>query len=100
MEREIRDTKRILAGLDAGIEETSDETLKAALKQDFTAKSALLKRQEAALKEFLRETGLLNDSSRVQIYGFGHSQASKAVWTVKKNTLTNAAGQTLSLIHI
>lgn len=95
MEREIRDTKRILAGLDAGIEETSDETLKAALKQDFTAKSALLKRQEAALKEFLRETGLLNDSSRVQIYGFGHSQASKAVWTVKKNTLTNAAGQTI-----
>ena len=86
MEREIRDTKRILAGLDAGIEETSDETLKAALKQDFTAKSALLKRQEAALKEFLRETGLLNDSSRVQIYGFGHSQASKAVWANRKAT--------------
>lgn len=94
MERGIRDTKRILAGLDAGIAETS-EALKAALKQDFTAKSALLKRQEAALKEFLRETGLLNDSSRVQVTGFGRSQASKAVWAVKKNTLTNAAGQTI-----
>ena len=95
MEREIRDTKRLLAGLDAGIEETSDGALKAALKQDFTAKSALLKRQEAALKEFLRETGLLNDSSRVQVYGFGRSQASKAVWAVKNNTLTNAAGHTI-----
>lgn len=86
MERKIRDTKRILAGLDAGIEETSDEALKAALKQDFTAKSALLKRQEATLKEFLRETGLLNDSSRVQVYGFEHSQASKAVWANRKAT--------------
>lgn len=84
MEREIRDTKRLLAGLDAGIEETSDGALKAALKQDFTAKSALLKRQEAALKEFLWETGLLNDSSRVQVSGFGHSQASKAVWANRK----------------
>lgn len=84
MERQIRDTKYVLAGLDTGRKEADNAALVAALEQDFTAKSALLKRQEAALNAFLRETGLPKDASRVQVPGFGRSQASKAVWANRK----------------
>ena len=72
MEREIRATKRELAGLD-----------EAGFKEEFAQQSVKLKQQEQKLKDFTRATDRRVDSARVQVQGFGHSQASKAVWANK-----------------
>lgn len=72
LEREIRATKRELTAFDA-----------AGLKEDFARQSVKLKAQEARLREFTGATGQRVDSARVQVQGFGHSQASKAVWANK-----------------
>lgn len=72
MEREIRATKRELAGLD-----------EAGFKEEFAQQSVKLKQQEARLREFTGVTGQRVDSARTQVQGFGHSQASKAVWANK-----------------
>lgn len=60
-------TKRELAGYDAGIHATDDESLKADLQAAFDRKSVLLKKQEAALKDFAKQTGLIRDRSREQV---------------------------------
>lgn len=83
MERRIRDTKRTLAGYDEAIKESSGG-LKAGLKADFDTTSAKLKRQEAALSDFLHQTGLRRDATRVWASEFGRSQAQKAVWGAKR----------------
>lgn len=68
MEREIRATKRALAGLDA-----------AEFQAEFTQQSVKLKQQEAQLKAFTRQTGQRVDTLRTQVQGFGRSQTQKAV---------------------
>lgn len=68
MEREIRATKRALSGLD-----------EAGFKTEFAQQAVKLKRQEAQLKAFARETGRRVDSARTQVQGFGRSEAQKAV---------------------
>ncbi len=85
MERRIRATKRELAGYDAGIIATDDESLKADLQAAFDRKSVLLKKQEAALKDLTKQTGLTRDRSREQSYGFNKSVSQKAVITSKGN---------------
>lgn len=72
MEREIRATKRELTAFDA-----------AGLQEDFARQSVKLKVQEQKLKDFTRATDRRVDSARVQVQGFGHSQASKAMWANK-----------------
>lgn len=83
MERRIRATKRELAGYDAGIGATTDDSLKAELQTAFDRKSVLLKRQEAALKDFTKQTGLARDRAREQAYGFNKSVSQKAVFAEK-----------------
>ena len=72
MERNIRATKRELSAFDA-----------AGLKEDFARQSIKLKAQEQKLRDFARATDHRVDSARVQVQGFGHSQASKAAWANK-----------------
>lgn len=86
MERRIRATKRELAGIDEGIRAAETDELRNALRADFNGSSVRLKKQEAALKEFLRKAGLDKDSARVQTCGFGRSQAQKAVQAAKRNS--------------
>lgn len=83
-ERKIRETKRILASQDECIKNSSSESLKNAIQNDFNVFSIKLKRQEAKLNDFCDKTGLLKDNARVQKYGFGRSTAQKAVWVNKK----------------
>lgn len=83
MERRIRATKRELAGYDAGIAATADDSLKAELQTAFDRKSVLLKRQEAALRDFTKQTGLARDRAREQAYGFNKSVSQKAVFAEK-----------------
>lgn len=83
MERKIRKTKRLLAGYDEAIKNAPDDAAKRALLADFRALSAKLQAQEKQLKDFLYQTGLARDASRVQVLGFGRSRAQKAVWASK-----------------
>lgn len=74
MERSMRKTKREILAADA----TGD-------KDRFTEKSVLLRRQREEYGKFSKAAGLLTQNQRTQVDGFGHSQASKAVWAAKGN---------------
>lgn len=79
MERRIRATKRELAGYDAGIQAADDESLKEELQTAFDRKSVLLKRQEAALKDFTKQTGLARDRTREQVSAHFDSKQGKTI---------------------
>lgn len=80
MERKIRESKREVSALDAARQANT----KLHLDADFNRAAMELKRREAALKGYLKETGLNRDRSREQVQGFGRSQSSKAVWANRK----------------
>ena len=84
MERTIRTTKRELVGIEEGIKTSKNDDLRNALRNDFNSAAVRLKKQEKTLKEFLHKAGLDNDSARVQVRGFGHGQAQKAISADKK----------------
>ena len=96
MERQIRATRRELAGYDAAMSAADPDTA-AAIRNDFDEAAVKLKKQEAALREYCRSNGLLEDSSRVQtLYGdgttqgFGRSTSQKAVWANRKALKTDS----------
>jgi hypothetical protein len=74
MERSMRKTKREILAADA----TDD-------KDRFTEKSVLLRRQKEEYGRFSKAAGLSLRNERAQVGGFGHSQASRAVWAAKGN---------------
>lgn len=93
-ERSIRKSKTLLAGYDAAIKEASNANLENCLREEFTAESVKLKRIEAEMKDFCKQTGRSVDSARTQVYAvkddsgriinFGRSVSQKAVWANKK----------------
>jgi hypothetical protein len=88
LERKIRETKRILAAQDEFFNNTSSESMKKAIKNNFDDFSIKLKRQEAQMNTFCEKTGLLVDNARVQKYSFGRSTAQKAVSSANKHYKT------------
>ena len=81
-ERTVRKYKRrYLAETEAGV--------------DTTASAVKLRQARQELAEFISATGGRADSARTSVAGFGRSEASRAAWDVRHNTLTNAAGQTI-----
>lgn len=94
VERAVKSTKRQLVVLDEAIKNATSDELKAELKAEFSSKSVLLKRQEARLKDFCKQTGIYYDNSRLQVFtqatengikNWGKSVSSKAVWANKKS---------------
>ena len=79
MERDIRDTRRKLSGYNEAAKNGIDMT------EDFAKESVKLKQQEAALKDFCRQTNLYRDSNRYQVLGFDKSVSQKAVHKAKQN---------------
>ena len=73
METVIRKTKRELIGYES-----------AGLKDDYIAAAVKLKRQRDAYKEFSYLADMAQQKELTQIYGFGHSQESKAAWANRK----------------
>lgn len=73
MERSMRKTKREILAADA----TDD-------KDSFAEKSVLLRRQKEEYGRFSKAAGLSVRNERAQVGGFGHSQASRAVWAERK----------------
>ena len=75
METAIRKTKRQLICYEA-----------AGLEEDYLAAAIKLKQQRKHYAEFSHAAGLAQQKDRTQVYGFGHSQASRATWANKKVT--------------
>lgn len=85
MERQIRKERSKLAGIDTAIKASSDEELKASLKNDFDSLSVKLKSHEAKYKDFSYKTGLPPQKQRLQMYGFNKSVSRKAVHNAQKH---------------
>ena len=93
-ERKIREYKRVLAGLNSGMENAGEE-VRNVLQDEFNKESVRLKKQEAELKDLCYQTGRRYESARTQVHaakdssgnivGFGRSVSQKAVWANKKS---------------
>lgn len=93
-ERKIRESKRLLAGYDAGIKDAPDTETERFLKEAFDQESVRLKKKESELRDFCRQTNRAVDSFRTQIHAvrdkngriinFNKSVSQKAVWADKK----------------
>lgn len=84
LERRVRDCKLRLSATDAARQETTDPKLRAQLDEDFAKQSKALREARDKLADFQTGTGLLPDTSRTQVYGFGRSIAQKAVAAQKR----------------
>lgn len=100
MERHIRATKRELAGYDAGIKYTDDDSLKEDLQTAFNRKSVLLKKQEAALKGFTTQTGLRRDRSREQVSAHYDIKGTKTVVAFNKSVSQKAINANNKMLQI
>lgn len=93
-EREIRESKRTLSGINAAIKESDDDLLTAELKRQYQAESVVLKAKEKKLKDFCNQTHRSYDSARTQVHAtrdakgrivhFDKSAAQRAVQANKK----------------
>ena len=87
-ERAIRKEKRYLAGLNSAYNEATSETLKTSLRAEMESSAVNLKRTEANMKIFCKETKRKVDTTRTQVYatrspsgkivGFDKSAAQRA----------------------
>lgn len=94
-ERKIREYKRVLAGLNSGMENAGEE-VRNVLRDEFNKESVRLKKQEAELKELCYQIGRRYESARTQVHatrdsdgnivGFSRSVSQKAVWANRKAT--------------
>lgn len=84
LERRVRDCKLRLSATDAARQETTDPKLRAQLDEDFARQFKALREARDQLADFQAGTGLLPDTSRTQVYGFGRSIAQKAVAAQKR----------------
>ena len=83
-ERGIRATKRELTALDEGAKASKDEALQRELSEAFSQTSLKLKRQEAAINDFLEQTGLKPDYERPQVREFDRRISGKAKAAARK----------------
>lgn len=83
-ERSIRASKRECSALDAALNATTDDEVKAELKEAFTAASAKLRKRKKALIDFLDRTERTRNEEREAVTGFGHSTSAKVTWANRK----------------
>lgn len=93
-ERQIRESKALLAGYDAAAKAAPNTVLENSMKEEFSAESVHLKRIEKEMKDFCRQTDRSVDTARTQVYAikdqdgkiinFGRSVSQKAVWANRK----------------
>lgn len=78
LERRIRKTKRIVAGMQTAVEACQDPQAKAELQMQLDRKSFLLQRQNRAYNDFCKENELRPLADRLSIARWGREQAAKA----------------------
>ena len=84
MERSIRASKRLVIAAKAAEDGATDDETRELMKEQFVEESALLKRKEAKLKDFLKQTGRDAETSRTRVNGFGRSISQRAVWASRR----------------
>ena len=84
LERRVRDTKRKLQNMQTAIDNCKDEKLKFELQQDFDKKSYLLKKQNAAYKQYCEENNLKPYNERLQVAKWNREQAMKAAGAARR----------------
>lgn len=92
LERRVRDCKLRLSATDAARQETKDPKLRAQLDEDFAKQSKALREARDKLADFQTGTGLLPDTSRTQVYGYGRSISQKAVSAQKRVDKSGGGG--------
>lgn len=85
-EREIRETKRELAGYQGIMLGSDNKNLLEEVRSKFNVKSNKLKQKEKELEQFVKETGLKRNNERERVYGF-NSSISKDVIKANKDFL-------------
>lgn len=101
-ERKIREKKRQVIAAKVMIDSAQSDAEEAAAQDEFRKKSVQLKRAEQKLRDFLNQTGFLDDSARVWVNGFDRSISQKAVWANRKaqaakNPLPSSSGSSGAL---
>lgn len=94
-ERAVRESKTLLAGYNAAMKAAQNASMENSMKEEFASESVKLKKIEAEMKDFCKQTGRPVDSARTQVYAvkddsgrivnFGRSVSQKAVWANKKS---------------
>lgn len=83
-ERKVRAWKRRCITAQEGVNSAADDATKAAAQAEYSKSAVHLKATEEKLKDFCKQTGQDRDRFREQVYGFGRSEAQKAVQATKK----------------
>lgn len=91
LERRIRDSKRKIQNMQTAIDNCQDEKLKFELQQDFDKKSYLLKKQNAAYKQYCEENHLKPYNERLRVAKWNREQAMKAAGAARR--YQNAKGE-------
>lgn len=84
LERRVRDTKRKIQNMQTAINNCRDENLKFELQQEFARKSYLLKKQNAAYKQYCDENNLKPYNERLQVAKWNREQAMKAAGAARR----------------
>ncbi|MGN1225503.1 MAG: phage minor capsid protein [Ruminococcus sp.] len=83
-ERKVRAWKRRCITAQEGVNSAADDVTKAAAQAEYSKSAVHLKANEEKLKDFCKQTGQDRDRFREQVYGFGRSEAQRAVQAAKK----------------
>lgn len=78
-ERRVRAWKRRCITAQEGVNSATDEATNAAAQAEYSKSAVHLKANEEKLKDFCKQTGQNRDRFREQVYGFGRSEAQRAV---------------------
>ena len=82
-ERKVRAWKRRCITAQEGVNSAADDVTKAAAQTEYSKSAVHLKANEEKLKDFCKQTGQDRDRFREQVYGFGRSEAQRAVQAAK-----------------
>lgn len=78
-ERRVRAWKRRCITAQEGVNSATDKVTNAAAQAEYSKSAVHLKANEEKLKDFCKQTGQNRDRFREQVYGFGRSEAQRAV---------------------
>ena len=83
-ERAVREAKRECVVYKTAMDEATTDGARAAFQEDFTRASVKLKRREARLAAWVKQTDGNREREREAVAGFDRSVSSRAVWANKK----------------
>ena len=78
-ERRVRAWKRRCITAQEGVNSATDEATRSTAQAEYSKSAVHLKSNEEKLKDFCKQTGQNRDRFREQVYGFGRSEAQRAV---------------------